>query len=260
VLFRSLIEGVSGASEVHHRLWLAIEDADGSTTLPPQFYPLSGTDTSELKNTSGNIVTVRFDAGLPLIPKRLEGIDFDFKGTINGTHTAKLEYRLDGGTFKTWFIMNDNGDKAGREFPPGLSAKFFDLRLTFISDDNNTPELHSLRLRTQLQPDPSQVIPISVLLADGLTRLNGVRSTTRSADLTQLRTWNAQPEPIVLKRPDFGVDRTVLMLPGTYQEREVHHERSRRSDYLVSFILLLTGPNVNTALWNEFTWNEAVWG
>jgi len=254
------IEGIadSGSSQTHHRLWIAMTDSDATERLDPHFHTISAIDSDFLRATSGTVDSVRLDAGFPLINKRFEGVDFDVRGTIDGPHTIKIEYSIDDGAYTTWFTLNE--DASSREFPPGLAGKVLELRATIVSNDSNTPELHSWRIRTQLQPDPSQIVPVEFYVADGQRLLNGVTETLTNATMTQLRTWNAQAAPVTMRRPDFGLNRVVLFMPGTYQELELHTEVKRRAEYLVSAILLMTGANIDTGLWNQVTWDEFTWG
>ena len=103
------------------------------------------------------------------------------------------------------------------------------------------PEIVSLRMHSQVRPKPTKIFPMRLYLADNQRLLNGAESSSINGDLKQLRAWNASPADLTLYTPDKAAGRTVLFLPGSMTEREIHKENGRRAEYEVGFLLAEVG-------------------
>jgi len=126
------------------------------------------------------------------------------------------------------------------DFPDGTSGKILELRIkpNLSAVGTTSPEVSSVRVRWQIQPNPRKIIPMRVYLADGQQLLNGAISGTPNKLLAQLQKWNASPADLLLGTPNKDDDRNVLFLPGTLKVREAVVEPGRRPEYEVSFALV----------------------
>ena len=78
---------------------------------------------------------------------------------------------------------------------------------------------------------------MTVYLASKQQTLNGAIGGSPKADLKQLRLWDAAPADLVFGTPDKQDPKSVIFMPGSLQEREIHNEHGRTSEYTVTFTL-----------------------
>ena len=100
-----------------------------------------------------------------------------------------------------------------------------------------SPELLSFRVKMQLRPSPSKLLPLTVYLSQRQQLLNGAVGGKPKGDLGQLREWDAGANDLILYTPESGTARNVVFLPGTLVEEEVALEKGRSPEYRVSFTL-----------------------
>ena len=89
----------------------------------------------------------------------------------------------------------------------------------------------------QLRPSPSKLLPLTVYLGERQQLLNGAVGGKPKGDLSQLRTWDAGANDLILYTPESEDARNVVFLPGTLVEEEVALEKGRSPEYRVSFTL-----------------------
>ena len=98
------------------------------------------------------------------------------------------------------------------------------------------PEIVSVRLTSQLHPDPTKTFPMSLYLANNQYLLSGAEVSRVKGDLAQLHTWNESAADLTLETPD-GNTQQVIFLPGTMRVDELTKEHGRSAEYKVSFLL-----------------------
>ena len=102
------------------------------------------------------------------------------------------------------------------------------------------PEIVSLRMTSQLHPDPTRIYPVTLYLADNQALLTGAEGGRVRGDLSQLETWNSSASDLTFYTPD-GAGRAVIFMPGSMQKQESFKERGRRAEYHISFLLAEVG-------------------
>ena len=265
------LDGMTGASEIHDRLWIGVLNGGASTY--PYFYPLSRIDTSwgYTNDTDCIAYSVKYDAGMPLIEKRWEAIDWETANLGSGGRQFAVAYRLDNETAWTTWTSVTASPYVTTAFPLGTSAKILEVRITFELSlvGTTAPEIITFRVKSQLRPDPTKLIPCEVYLAEHVRLLNGTFGGGTRTPLVQLRTWDAQAAELVLRTPDYFSPRRVVFMPGTYKEMQTKRLFGRQPEYHVTFALLdvgvyqdevggLVGDGVGV-LWDESTWDDFVW-
>ena len=142
------------------------------------------------------------------------------------------------GSFTTIDAVNSTNSFQTISLPAGLSGKLLELNAVPAMTDVGTtaPEIVSVRVTSQLHPDPTKTYPISLYLANNQYLLNGTEASRVRGDLAQLNAWNESAADLTLETPD-GKTQQVIFLPGTMRVDEITKEHSRDSEYRVSFLL-----------------------
>tara|TARA_R110000824_G_scaffold40938_3_gene122282 strand:+ start:16620 stop:18653 length:2034 start_codon:yes stop_codon:yes gene_type:complete len=230
-------EGLTASCRTHDRMWIGAHSTSGQAN--PYYYALGSKDTLYgYTNCTGAFTTSKLTFGVPRVEKRLEGGDFQVKNFGTGGRSMTAYYRLDCATaWTTWFSANDNLS-ISREFPAGTTAKSLELKLELLNGcvGATSPELISFRLRSQLRPNAIQSFPMTVVLADNQTLLNGTVASKTKGDKSQLVTWDKQAAEVILRIP-CEPSKSAIFLPGTLKQEEIRNDHARRSEWHVSFIL-----------------------
>lgn len=232
----------------HRRVWLGFTEA--SVSVVPQFYPFGKVDDDQTDgftdDTDAEVLTVEFDKNLPNVPMHVSSIELGTNNLSPGARRIDSEVRMDravnaAGT--AVFVTGPsfrNSPLEEQTFPTSTTGRVMELKLKPVLSAVGTtgPEITSIRVKWQIQPDPRKLIPMRVYIADGQQRLNGSTGGRPRKLLDQLNTWNEAPEDLVLGTPNNDADRSVLFLPGSLKVHEVGLEAARRPEYEASFVLL----------------------
>jgi len=224
----------------HSRVWLGYTESGASAT--PKFLPVRTGDKSDTYTTSGEATLVRYDASLPRINKHFSRMEVESKNLgVNGRQWT-FSYRLDGETTYTAWNAVTVSPIQTLEFPTGVSGKIIQIKAepSQTSASATPPELVSIRLISQIHPDPTKVYPVSLYLADHQSLLNGAEGGRVKGDLAQLETWNAGASDVTLHTPD-GDSKSVIFMPGSMTKQESYKETGRRSEFRVNFLLAEVG-------------------
>jgi len=220
----------------HSRVWLGYTESSASST--PQFLPVGTGDKLDLftDDTDAEAVFVRYDANLPRVSKHFAHMEVESKNLGSGGRQWAFSYRLDGETSYTSWDTVTVSPLQTLDFPGGTSGKVIQIKAvpTQTAATATPPEIISIRLISQVHPDPTKLYPISLYLADNQVLLNGAEGGRVKGDLAQIEIWNAGASDVTLYTPD-GVARSVIFLPGTLKKSEVFKEHGRRAEFLVSF-------------------------
>ena len=224
----------------HSRVWLGYTESGASAT--PKFLPVRTGDKSDTYTTSGEAVLLRYDASLPRISKHFSRMEVESKNLGAGGRQWTFSYRLDGETTYTAWNAVTVSPLQTLEFPTGVSGKIIQIKAepSQTSASATPPELVSIRLISQIHPDPTKVYPVSLYLADHQSLLNGAEGGRVKGDLAQLETWNAGASDVTLHTPD-GESKSVIFMPGSMTKQESYKETGRRSEFRVNFLLAEVG-------------------
>ena len=224
----------------HSRVWLGYTESGASAT--PKFLPVRTGDKSDTYTTSGEAVLLRYDASLPRISKHFSRMEVESKNLGAGGRQWTFSYRLDNETTYTAWNAVTVSPLQTLEFPTGVSGKIIQIKAepSQTSASATPPELVSIRLISQIHPDPTKVYPVSLYLADHQSLLNGAEGGRVKGDLAQLETWNAGASDVTLHTPD-GESKSVIFMPGSMTKQESYKETGRRSEFRVNFLLAEVG-------------------
>ena len=224
----------------HSRVWLGYTESGASAT--PKFLPVRTGDKSDTYTTSGEAVFLRYDANLPRVSKHFSRMEVESKNLGAGGRQWTFSYRLDGETTYTAWNAVTVSPIQTLEFPTGVSGKIIQIKAepSQTSASATPPELVSIRLISQIHPDPTKVYPVSLYLADHQSLLNGAEGGRVQGDLAQLETWNAGASDVTLHTPD-GESKSVIFMPGSMTKQESYKETGRRSEFRVNFLLAEVG-------------------
>jgi hypothetical protein len=224
----------------HSRLWIGF--TEDSVSVTPKFIPVgtAGDDKSDgyTNDTDCEAVFTTYDGNLPRVPKHFSEVEVESRNLGVGGRAWAFDYRLDNES--TWFSLDTVNISPFQtiKFPPGTSGNLLEIRArpAMTSVGTTPPEIVSVRVKSQLHPDPTRIYPIDIYLADNQVLLNGAEGGRVRGDLTQLETWNGGASDLTLTTPDKK-KRQVIFLPGSMQQRESYKEHGRHSEYHVSFLL-----------------------
>lgn len=232
----------------HRRVWLAFPEANVNEV--PHFYPFGkvGDDKTDgfTDDTDAYVITVVFDKNLPNVPMHLSSIEVESNNLVPGSRRVDSDFRLnrakDASGNAVWQSLTAFAASPLQEapFPVGTATKTLELRMkpVLTTIGQTSPEISSIRVKWQIQPDPRKIIPVRVILADGQQLLNGTTGGRPQKTRAQLNVWNEEPTGLVLGTPNGDADRDVLFLPGSLKERELTNEPGRRPEYEISFLLV----------------------
>ncbi len=232
----------------HRRVWIGATEA--SVSRVPQFYPFGkvGDDQTDgfTADTDASITFPEFDKNLPNVPMHISSIELGTNNLSPGARRVDSDFRMDrainpagspvyrtGPSFRSSPLQESDYDH-------GTSGKLMELRLQPVLRAIGTtgPEVTSIRVTWQIQPDPMKLIPMRAYIAEGQLRLNGTVGSRPRKLLAQLNKWNSEPTDLVLGTPNDDPDRSVLFLPGTLKVKEVGLEFGRRPEYEASWLLV----------------------
>ena len=224
----------------HSRVWLGYTESGASAT--PKFLPVRTGDKSDTYTTSGEAVFLRYDANLPRVSKHFSRMEVESKNLGAGGRQWTFSYRLDNETTYTAWNAVTVSPLQTLEFPTGVSGKIIQIKAepSQTSASATPPELVSIRLISQIHPDPTKVYPVSLYLADHQSLLNGAEGGRVRGDLAQLESWNAGASDVTLHTPD-GESKSVIFMPGSMTKQESYKETGRRSEFRVNFLLAEVG-------------------
>ena len=224
----------------HSRLWIGFTESGVSVT--PKFIPvgIAGDDKTDgyTNDTDCEAVFTAYDGNLPRVPKHFAEMEVESKNLGAGGRQWAFDYRLDNDpTWVSWDTVSVSPFQTIK-FPPGTSGNLLEIRArpAMTSAGTTPPEIISVRVKSQLHPNPTKIFPVEVYLADNQIILNGTEGGRVRGDLSQLETWNGGAADLTLATPD-KTSRQVIFLPGSMQQRESHKEHGRHAEYHVSFLL-----------------------
>jgi hypothetical protein len=239
---------VDTALDNHRRLWIGFTEA--SVSEVPRYYPFGKVDDDVgdgfTDDTDAIVTTVEFDKNLPNVPMHISSIEIKSNNLLAGTRRIDTEFRVDRAINAAGTAVYENGPSFSTspvqqfDFPHGTNGKLLGIRLkpVLASIGTTSPEITSVRIIWQIQPDPREIIPMRIYLADGQQKLNGATAGTPKKLLAQLNEWDKGASDLVLGTPNGDPDRSVLMIPGSLKVQEVANEPGRRPEYIASFDLV----------------------
>ena len=239
----------------HRRVWIGFTET--GVSVRPKFYAFGRLSTAEggdntdryHADTDAEFITVEFDKNLPNVPMHVSSIEMgtrNLPGTGGAIGKIDTEFRMDravDGSGNAIYLEGPSFSLSPLQeaiFPHGTAGKVLELKIKPSIDtiDTQSPEIISIRVKWQIQPDPRKLIPMKVYIADGQLKLNGTVGGRPRKLLAQLVKWDSEPTDLVLGTPNDDPDRSVLFLPGTLKVREVGTEFGRRPEYEASFMLV----------------------
>jgi hypothetical protein len=231
-----------GTRDDHSRVWLGF--TEDSVDEVPRFLPVGNTGDDKTdgvtNDTDCEAVFVRYDANLPRVNKHFSTIEVESKNLGAGGRQWTFGYRIDDpdGSFTVIDAVNKTDSFQTITLPGGLNGKLLELNAVPAMTDIGTtaPEIVSVRLTSQLHPDPTKTFPISLYLANNQHLLSGAEVSRVKGDLAQLHTWNESAADLTLETPD-GNTQQVIFLPGTMRVDELTKEHGRNAEYRVTFML-----------------------
>jgi hypothetical protein len=223
----------------HRRVWVGYTEAGEDEV--PKFLPFDTLDQTDgyTNDTDAEAVTVKFDANMPRIAKRFAEIEIESANLSAGTRSIAIQYKIDSATQWSDLDTATISPLQTLPFPGGTSGKVLQLKFKPLGSSITTtsPELLSFRVKMQLRPSPSKLLPLTVYLGERQQLLNGAVGGKPKGDLGQLREWDAGANDLILYTPESATARSVVFLPGTLVEEEVALEKGRSPEYRVSFTL-----------------------
>ena len=224
----------------HSRLWIGYTESGVSVT--PKFIPVgnAGNDKTDgyTNDTDCEAVFTAYDGNLPRVDKHFSEMEVESKNLGAGGRQWAFDYRLDNDpTWVSWDTVSISPFQT-IAFPPGTSGKLLEIRArpAMTSAGTTPPEIVSIRVKSQLHPDPTKIYPVDLYLADNQIILSGAEGGRVKGDLSQLETWNAGASDLTLTTPDKET-RQVIFLPGSMQKQESFKEHGRHPEYHVRFLL-----------------------
>jgi len=239
---------VDTALDNHRRVWIGFTESSVSTV--PQYYPFGKIDDDVgdgfTDDTDAQVVTVEFDKNLPNVPMHISSIEIKSNNLSAGSRRIDTDFRVDRAINTSGTAVYTTGPAFSTspvqqfDFPHGTFGKLLELRIKPVLSAIGTtsPEVVSIRVIWQIQPDPREIIPMRIYLADGQQKLNGATGGSPRKLLEQLRKWDKTASDLVLGTPNKDLDRSVLMIPGSLRVTEVANEPGRRSEYIAEFDLV----------------------
>ncbi|HLI29352.1 MAG TPA: hypothetical protein VKZ60_19985 [Chloroflexota bacterium] len=147
-------------------------------------------------NTAGELVTARFDAGLPSVDKAWRRCTVTHAPLASG-EGVEVAYRLDGATAWQLLVMGavPGSVRSVGMFAPGVAGREIELRLRLTSGGISTPRVKSVLVEYGLVPDVRRVWEFAVLLEGTpgapLRRLDGAPEPRTGAELSAAL-WEAR--------------------------------------------------------------------
>ena len=239
---------VDTALDNHRRVWMGFTEASVSTV--PQYYPFGKIDDDVgdgfTDDTDAQVVTVEFDKNLPNVPMHISSIEIKSNNLSAGSRRIDTDFRVDRAINTSGTAVYTTGPAFSTspvqqfDFPHGTFGKLLELRIKPVLSAVGTtsPEVVSVRVIWQIQPDPREIIPMRIYLADGQQKLNGATGGSPRKLLDQLNEWDQTASDLVLGTPNKDPDRSVLMIPGSLRVTEVSNEPGRRPEYIAEFDLV----------------------
>ena len=231
-----------GTRNDHSRVWLGF--TEDSVDEVPRFLPVGNTGDDKTDGvTNGSdceAIFLRYDANLPRVNKHFSTIEVESKELGAGGRQWTFGYRIDDpdGDFTVIDAVNKTDSFQTITLPGGLNGKLLELNAVPAMTDIGTtaPEIVSVRLTSQLHPDPTKTFPMALYLANNQYLLSGAEVSRVKGDLAQLHVWNESAADLTLETPD-GNTQQVIFLPGTMRVDELTKEHGRSAEYKVSFLL-----------------------
>jgi len=239
---------VDTALDNHRRVWIGFTESAVSEV--PRYYPFGKIDDDVgdgfTDDTDAQVITVEFDKNLPNVPMHISSVELKSNNLLAGSRRVEMDFRVDRAIDSSGAAVYQTAPTFSTspaqqfDFPHGTFGKLLELRVKPVLTTIGTtgPEGVSIRVIWQIQPDPREIIPMRIYLADGQQKLNGATAGSPKKLLAQLNKWDKSPSDLVLGTPNEDDDRSVLMLPGTLRIREVANEPGRRPEYIASFDLV----------------------
>jgi len=239
---------VDTALDNHRRVWIGFTESAVNTV--PQYYPFGKIDDDVgdgfTDDTDAQVVTVEFDKNLPNVPAHISSIEIKSNNLSPGTRRIDTDFRVDrainvaGAAVYTTGPAFSTSPVQEFDFPHGTFGKLLELRIKPVLSAVGTtsPEVVSIRVIWQIQPNPREIIPMRIYVADGQQLLNGATGGSPRKLLDQLSKWDKSPSDLILGTPNKDADRSVLMIPGSLRVTEVANEPGRRPEQIVSFDLV----------------------
>lgn len=240
-----MAEGVPGPSaQVHARTWVAVESV--CSNLLPHFSP-TATDvqfgyTNDCDQSAQSVLDCR---NFRRVCKSYATLDLVHNNLGAGGRQFTIDYRLDSGCWKTDLnngsctnVVTSTAKTSTLTFPVGTTGKTLELRFkpNQTSVTATSPELEKFTVTSQLRPCPLKTFQIDLYLADQQWTLNGGTETKTAGNLSQLKTWDGQASEVTVIDPE-GVSRSMVFLPGTFNQRETTKAHARRSEWVISALL-----------------------
>ncbi|MBX5490801.1 MAG: hypothetical protein IRZ14_06560 [Chloroflexi bacterium] len=182
--------GICGIGALNGAVYLAEELSAGTGA---QVYRLG---LGSAWNTSGELVSARFDAGLPSVDKAWRRCTVTHAPLASGER-VEVAYRLDGAA--TWQPLVTAAEAGSTRstgmFAASVAGREIELRLALIGGGTSTPVVKSVLVEYGLVPDPRRVWEFEVLLEGTprvpLRRLDGSREPRTGAELSAAL-WSAR--------------------------------------------------------------------
>jgi len=239
---------VDAALDNHRRVWIGFTES--SVSEVPRYYPFGKVDDDVgdgfTDDTDAEVITVEFDKNLPNVPMHISSIEIKSNNLLAGTRRIDTDFRVDRAIDSSGTAVYETGPAFSTspvqefDFPHGTFGKLLELRIkpVLTSIGTTSPEGVSIRVIWQIQPDPREIIPMRIVIADGQQKLNGATGGSPKKLLAQLNKWDKSASDLVLGTPNDDDDRSVLMIPGSLRVREIANEPGRRPEQLVTFDLV----------------------
>ena len=239
---------VDTALDNHRRVWMGFTESAIETA--PQYYPFGKVDDDVgdgfTNDTDAEVITVEFDKNLPNVPMHISSIEIKSNNLSAGTRRIDTDFRIDRAINTAGTAVYQPGPAFSTspvqqfDLPHGTFGKLLELRIKPVLSAIGTtsPEVVSIRVIWQIQPDPREIIPMRIYLADGQQKLNGSTGGSPRKLLDQLNAWDQTASDLVLGTPNKDPDRSVLMIPGSLKVTEVANEPGRRPEYVAEFDLV----------------------
>jgi len=225
----------------HRRVWIGFTESGVSVT--PKFYPFGRVNDDKTDgfttDTDACVTFPEFDKNLPNVPMHVSKIELGTNNLTAGSRKIDSDFRMDRAINAAGTAVYVSGPSFRQsplqeaDFDHGTAGKLMELRLqpNLASVGTTSPEITSIRVTWQIQPDPRKLIPMRAYIAEGQLRLNGTVGGRPKKLLAQLNKWNSEPTDLILGTPNDDDDRSVLFLPGTLRVKEVGIEFGRRPEY-----------------------------
>ena len=233
----------------HRRVWIGFTESGVNEV--PHFYPFGrATDYDQTDgftdDTDAEIITVEFDKNLPNVPMHISSIELGSNNLSSGLRKVDTDFRLDRKVNSAGTAVYETGPSFSTsplqqvDFPHGTAGKLLELKLkpNLNAVGTTSPEITSIRVKWQIQPDPRKLIPMRAYIAEGQVRLNGTMGGSPRKLLAQLNKWDSEPTDLVLGTPNTDDDRSVLFLPGTLKVKEMSVEFGRKPEYEATWMLV----------------------